>query len=621
MKRTLILSLAVLGAACSGGESTRPPVPTSISLSVSSVTLTSLGATQTVTAIVRDENGQPMPGEPVNWNTNSPSVEVTANGASAQVKALAKGEGIVRASSGALAPATLTVTVDQVPAAITKVAGDGQSAPMGTAVAIPPSARVSDASGAPIAGVQVHFSVASGGSVTGAFQTTDHQGVATVGMWTLGATAGPMTLTATVTSGPGLPPVSFEATALPGQLPTVASVHSGQWQAAIQGSTVSAAPGIVLRDMENKPVPGRTVTFAVTGGAGTITQPVAVTDANGVARVGSWTLGASAGINALTATVSGDAVTNAVITFEATGCTGSSSTAGFTINVCFLTPVTASQRAAFLNASAKWSSIITGNLPSQVFNVTSPGCTGGSATPSPSLNLNIDDVVIFARIENIDGPGAVLGSAGPCFVRDVSPHLPFLGQMRFDVADLPGLEASGLFTDVILHEMGHVLGLGIRASLGATPILWGPFVANASTPGTGSGCATGAVTLDTHFTGPAAQAAFNTYMPGYVAGAVVPVANVSCGGSINQHWRESVLGAELMTPNINSGVPNPLSIVTVMSLQDIGYEVNPGAADSHVLGNVHADVPASSKSFFLGNDVYVDEIMTIDAKGQVRRIR
>jgi hypothetical protein len=613
MKRTLIPVLALFGVACSGGESTKPPVPTSISLSVSNVTLTALGATQTVTATVRDENGQPMPGEPVSWNSTSPNVEVTATGASAQVRAVAKGAATVRATSGGLAPASVVVTVEQIPAAITKLAGDGQSAPIGTPVPVAPSVRVSDASGAPIAGIHVLFTVSTGGSVVGATQMTDNQGVATVGMWTLGATTGPMVLTATITSsGSTLPPVSFEATALPGDLPTVAAVHAGQWQAAIQGTAVPTPPAIILRDMQNNPIAGRTVTFAVTGGGGTLTQSVVTTDASGVARVGSWTLGANGGINTLTATVSGNVVTNAVLTFDASGCTGSNSTAGFTINVCFLTPVTTSQRNAFVNAAAKWSTIITGDLTPIPANLSNPAC-GSNA---PALNMTIDDVLIFARIENIDGPGQVLGSAGPCYYRSLSPSLPIIGQMRFDSSDLPGLEASGQFNDVILHEMGHVLGIGIRVTISGSPALWAPHLVDPSPVG----APTTAPSLDTYFSGSAAIAAFDQMMPGY-AGAKVPVANVGGGGSINSHWRESVLGSELMTPNLNSAVPNPLSILTVMSLQDIGYTVNPAAADMQVMSSMQADAAAASPKIHLVDDVVIDQIHTIDPHGRVTRIR
>ena len=50
-----------------------------------------------------------------------------------------------------------------------------------------------------------------GGTITGGSQTSDANGMATVGNWTMGATPGTNSLTATVT---GLPPVSFVASAI-----------------------------------------------------------------------------------------------------------------------------------------------------------------------------------------------------------------------------------------------------------------------------------------------------------------------------------------------------------------------------------------------------------------------
>ena len=110
-----------------------------------------------------------------------------------------------------------------VPANIVKSAGDGQSALVGTAVAVAPAVTVTDALGTAVSGATVTFAVASGGgSVTGASATTSASGVATVGSWTLGTTAGTNTLTASVAS---LPPVTFTATGtgavLPGILLTV----------------------------------------------------------------------------------------------------------------------------------------------------------------------------------------------------------------------------------------------------------------------------------------------------------------------------------------------------------------------------------------------------------------
>ena len=58
-------------------------------------------------------------------------------------------------------------------------AGDGQTAAVNAAVAIPPSVVVRDASNNPVAGVGVTFSVATGGgAVTPAAVATDASGVA-----------------------------------------------------------------------------------------------------------------------------------------------------------------------------------------------------------------------------------------------------------------------------------------------------------------------------------------------------------------------------------------------------------------------------------------------------------
>lgn len=79
------------------------------------------------------------------------------------------------------------------------VAGDGQSAFAGTAVATPPLVVVKDELGNPVAGQPVLFSVSEGGGLVvpdRAF-ATNTDGLATVLTWTLGPEPGPNTLTAT----------------------------------------------------------------------------------------------------------------------------------------------------------------------------------------------------------------------------------------------------------------------------------------------------------------------------------------------------------------------------------------------------------------------------------------
>jgi adhesin/invasin len=108
------------------------------------------------------------------------------------------------------------VTVTLAPAtAIEPVAGNNQTVPAGSAVPVRPSVKVTNALGQGIAGYGVTFVVTGGGgSVTGGSQTTNTDGVATVGSWTLGASPGQNTLEART---PGLTgsPVVFTATGTP----------------------------------------------------------------------------------------------------------------------------------------------------------------------------------------------------------------------------------------------------------------------------------------------------------------------------------------------------------------------------------------------------------------------
>lgn len=97
------------------------------------------------------------------------------------------------------------------------------------------------------------------------------------------------------------------------EAPLTAVAYS-QFDTATVGQSIRPAVR-VLR--EGRPVSGAEVTFAVSGGLGSITGAEAITDGNGVAIVGSWTLSNLAGPNMLTATV-GDAI----VVFRATGKAG-----------------------------------------------------------------------------------------------------------------------------------------------------------------------------------------------------------------------------------------------------------------------------------------------------------
>ena len=58
----------------------------------------------------------------------------------------------------------------------------------------------------------------------------------------------------------------------------------------------------------------------------------------------------------------------------------------------------------------------------------------------------------------------------------------------------------------------------------------------------------------------------------------MPVEGTGGAGTRDAHWREKVFGDELMTGWI-SGPTQPLSRTTIASLADLGYEVEPLAAE------------------------------------------
>jgi adhesin/invasin len=160
----------------------------------------------------------------------------------------------------------------------------------------------------------VTFTVSSGGgSVTGADQSTDASGIATVGSWTLGEIAGENTLTATAGALEAI--VTATGTAGP---PANMVKHAGDGQSATVGTAVAIDPAVRITDQFGNPVAGVAVTFAVASGGGSATGLNQVTDADGVATVESWTLGTMAGANTLTATAGG----LSPVTFEATGTPG-----------------------------------------------------------------------------------------------------------------------------------------------------------------------------------------------------------------------------------------------------------------------------------------------------------
>ncbi len=122
------------------------------------------------------------------------------------------------------------------------------------------------------------------------------------------------------------------------------------------------------------------------------------------------------------------------------------------------------------------------------------------------------------------------------------------------------MERSGLLLSVVMHEMGHVLGIGT---------IWDSL-----------GLLSGGGTNNPIFVGAHATAAYNQLFGTSASG--VPIENTGGPGTADGHWRETVFGSELMTGWAGPGANLPLSVVTIGSLADIGYTVDYAAADTYV---------------------------------------
>ncbi len=279
----------------------------------------------------------------------------------------------------------------------------------------------------------------------------------------------------------------------------------------------------------------------------------------------------------------------------------------FDIDLILLDELTPSQAEAFEDAVDFWSAILADTELSDVAlgQDRAPGCWD---MMSGQRIGTVDDVVIVATVREIDGEGGTLARAGPCGIRNVS-RLPFLGALELDSADLAELEEAGNAKDVeevILHEIGHVLGFGTVWT--RQGLLRNPSVHDAG--------------ADTHFVGPLAIAAFDEKGgDNYRGGEKVPVENESGPGAADSHWRESVLGSELLTPYQTVGERDLLSLITVQSMADLGYTVRVGLAEWYQLPQPDAAARAApARAIPYGDDILRGPITVVDPDGRVVRV-
>ncbi|VVT19862.1 hypothetical protein [Erythrobacter sp. EC-HK427] len=207
----------------------------------------------------------------------------------------------------------------------------------------------------------------------------------------------------------------------------------------------------------------------------------------------------------------------------------------FNITIVFEGTWTQALYDIFVAAADFYSSLIVGDLQ----DVTITSGRGKRATTE-----TIDDLVITASLINIDGSGGVLGRAGPSSIRTDS-QLTVKGIMEFDIADADAFNGLGLFDDIVVHEMAHVLGLGT---------LWDRL---------------GLLLPDNTFGGALASAEHALQFNG---DDTIAIETDGGQGTAFGHWDDATYTNELFTGFISD--PNYISYWSAASFADLGYELN-----------------------------------------------
>lgn len=250
---------------------------------------------------------------------------------------------------------------------------------------------------------------------------------------------------------------------------------------------------------------------------------------------------------------------------------------GYDITLRFVTDnLTPEQRAVFESAAGRWSSIITEDLE----DIPDFALPESFVFPdSAAVEGTLDDLLIDVAFSDLDGPGGLLGQAGPRLIRDgtADDPLSIYGTMEFDIGEFGEggiFDDQQVYEDTIVHEMGHVIGVGTLWELTGNT----EGVINPGDPGYPDGPPTVPPGLpnpdyDPRFTGAGAVAEYGTLLEaaGRPGEDTVPIDNTGGPGNYNGHWRELTFDNELMTPYL--GGTELLSRMTAASLGDVGYTV------------------------------------------------
>ena len=177
--------------------------------------------------------------------------------------------------------------------------GDQEGAP-GAALENPFVVEVRDQTDKPLPGVQVTFSVTSGGGTLSATSVTTNSNGRADSTLTLGPNPGTNTVTVSVAGTQQTETINAEGIRIPETLDIIAgNDQEGAPSAALENPFV-----VEVRDQSGDPLPGVQVAFSVSIGGGMLSATSATTDVNGRAE-SILTLGLNPGPNTVTVSVTG----------------------------------------------------------------------------------------------------------------------------------------------------------------------------------------------------------------------------------------------------------------------------------------------------------------------------
>jgi hypothetical protein len=368
--------LAIAAAACSD-RSTSAPLGAAMEAAVTLDASATVGSVLTPVVVVADATGKSLAGAPVTYEVTAGggsvaagTVMADAHGRAAAAWTLGPSVGtntvVARSPSGHSISFSVVAVADR-PHRLDTAAEIPQIAPAGSAVAVRPAVRVTDRYGNGVGGTEVDFTAQGGGTVTGGAQVTDAAGLATVGGWTLGPEPGEHVLIATVAE---LAPVAFITNAMAVSAEALRMIRLAGDDTTCPVNTADCSFTVEVKNSVGTPLGGEVVVWLGAGGA----SATLTTNQRGMSTAPNLGPRESAGSftqRALLAATGEEVVFNYRLVEDGS----------FTIDIRYVTGVSAGQRAAFERAQSRWQQVITGSVPPFALTGTGIRCRRMRAAP------------------------------------------------------------------------------------------------------------------------------------------------------------------------------------------------------------------------------------------------